>query len=144
MRIDSQAIRLRWEADGSKRDERGKRLFAASEVRAAGYGGLAAVARITSIARSTIERGLDDLDAPPLPPGRVRGWLKADILKGTEKWTPVQGSPRPCAAWLRHDAAKRAFSTTCGDQPAAGQHLSYASGQGRLAWLLAIAPSRSS
>jgi Rhodopirellula transposase DDE domain len=72
MRIDSQAIRLRWEADGAKRDERGKRLFAASEVRAAGYGGLAAVARITGIARSTIERGLDDLDAPPLPPGRVR------------------------------------------------------------------------
>jgi hypothetical protein len=52
MKIDTQGIRLRWEADGSKRDERGKRLFAASEVRAAGYGGLAAVSRITGIARS--------------------------------------------------------------------------------------------
>jgi hypothetical protein len=29
--IDRDAIRLRWEADGSKRDERGRRLFAASE-----------------------------------------------------------------------------------------------------------------
>jgi RNA-directed DNA polymerase len=24
----------------------------------------------------------------------LRGWLKADILKGTERWTPVQGSPQ--------------------------------------------------
>ena len=24
----------------------------------------------------------------------IRGWLKADILKGLERWTPVQGSPR--------------------------------------------------
>src|SRR3981189_875873 len=36
--IDTRAIRLRWEADGSKRDERGKRLFAASGARAAGWG----------------------------------------------------------------------------------------------------------
>jgi len=58
--IDRQAIRLRWEADGAKRNERGRRLFAASEVRAAG------------LARSTIERGLKDLDAPALAPGQVR------------------------------------------------------------------------
>jgi len=24
----------------------------------------------------------------------IRGWLKADILKGLERWTPTQGSPR--------------------------------------------------
>ena len=72
MKIDREGIGLRWAADGSKRDERGKRLFAASEVRAAGYGGLAAVSRITGIARSTINRGEDDLDVPPLPAGRVR------------------------------------------------------------------------
>jgi hypothetical protein len=70
--IDRDAIRLRWEADGSKRDERGRRLFAASEVRAAGWGGLAAVSSITGLARSTIERGLKDLDRPPLARGRVR------------------------------------------------------------------------
>jgi DDE family transposase len=70
--IDVQAIRQRWEADGSKRDERGRRLFAASEVRAAGWGGLAAVSSITGLARSTIERGLKDLDAAPLPRGQVR------------------------------------------------------------------------
>jgi len=70
--IDTQAIRQRWDADGSKRDERGRRLFAASEVRAAGWGGLAAVSDVTGFARSTIERGLKDLDASPLAPGRVR------------------------------------------------------------------------
>src|SRR5580692_7145064 len=31
--IDTGAIGLRWKADGPKRDERGKRLFAASEAR---------------------------------------------------------------------------------------------------------------
>ena len=70
--IDRQAIRQRWEADGSKRDERGRRLFAASEARAAGWGGLAGVSSITGLARSTIERGLKDLDAPPLARGQVR------------------------------------------------------------------------
>jgi Rhodopirellula transposase DDE domain len=70
--IDTQAIRQRWEADGSKRDERGRRLFAASEVRTAGWGGLAAVSNITGLARSTIERGLKDLDTAPLPRGQVR------------------------------------------------------------------------
>jgi hypothetical protein len=70
--IDSDAIRLRWALDGSKRNERGRRLFAASEVRAAGWGGLEAVSTITGIARSTIGRGLKDLEGPPLPTGRVR------------------------------------------------------------------------
>jgi hypothetical protein len=70
--IDWRAIRRRWEADGSKRDERGRRLFAASEARAAGWGGLASVSSITGLARSTIGRGLKDLDAPPLAPGQVR------------------------------------------------------------------------
>jgi len=70
--IERQGIEQRWEADGSKRDERGRRVFAASEARAAGRGGLAAVSAITGVARSTIGRGLKDLDAPPPPPGRVR------------------------------------------------------------------------
>ena len=42
------------------------------EVRAAGWGGLAVVARITGLARSTIGRGEEDLDAAPLAKGRVR------------------------------------------------------------------------
>ena len=70
--IDEDAIRQRWEAVGSKLDERGRRLFAACEVRSAGWGGLATVSRITGLARSTINRGEDDLDGEPLPRGQVR------------------------------------------------------------------------
>ena len=47
-------------------------MFAAGEVRTAGWGGLAVVSRITGLARSTINRGEDDLDAEPLPKGQVR------------------------------------------------------------------------
>jgi hypothetical protein len=70
--IDEAAIRLRWNAVGSQLDERGRRLFAAAEVRTAGRGGLAAVSKITGLARSTINRGEDDLDAEPLPKRRIR------------------------------------------------------------------------
>jgi len=70
--IDEAAIRLRWDAVGSQLDERGRRLFAAAEVRTAGRGGLAIVSKITGLARSTINRGKRDLDAQPLPKGQVR------------------------------------------------------------------------
>jgi len=70
--IDRLGIRQRWEADGSKRDERGRRVFAASETRAAGRGGLAAVSAITGLARSTIGRGVKDLKGEPPLRGRVR------------------------------------------------------------------------
>jgi hypothetical protein len=68
--IDEDAIRYRWDTVGSKLDERGRRLFAAAEVRTAGWGGLAVVSRITGLARSTINRGDDDLDANRLPRAR--------------------------------------------------------------------------
>jgi hypothetical protein len=70
--IDEDAIRFRWETVGSKLGERGRRMFAAAEVRTAGWGGLAVVAGITGLARSTINRGEDDLDAEPLAKGRIR------------------------------------------------------------------------
>ena len=70
--IDEDAIRTRWEMVGSKLDERGRRLFAAGEVRAAGWGSLAVVSQITGLARSTINRGEDDLDAAPSAGGKVR------------------------------------------------------------------------
>jgi hypothetical protein len=73
--IDHAAIRLRYEALGPILDERGRRRFAAAEALAAGRGGVSAVARITGVARSTIDRGLAELrgDAPPAAaPERVR------------------------------------------------------------------------
>ena len=70
--IDEDGIRYRWETVGRKLDERGRRMLAAAEVRTAGWGGLAVVSRITGLARSTINRGEDDLEATPLPRGQVR------------------------------------------------------------------------
>ena len=70
--VDEAAIRVRWDTVGSRLDERGRRLFAAAEVRTAGRGGLATVSKVTGLARSTINRGKADLDAPSLPKGRVR------------------------------------------------------------------------
>ncbi len=70
--VDEDGIQYRWNTVGSKLDERGRRLFAAAEVRTAGWGGLSVVARITGLARSTINRGEDDLDAEPLAKGKIR------------------------------------------------------------------------
>ena len=69
--IDIEAIRARFSQLSPHLDERGRRLFAAAEARAAGYGGIAAVSRATGMAPSTIGRGLKEL-ADRLPPGRVR------------------------------------------------------------------------
>ncbi len=70
--IDENVSRARYEALLPCLDERGRRLFAAVEARTAGYGGVAAVARVTGIARSTIGRGVKDLAGPGLPEGSVR------------------------------------------------------------------------
>ena len=71
--VDPAAIRARYEALSPHLDERGRRVFAAGEARAAGYGGIAAVSRATGIAASTIGRGLDELaDTAGLDRSRVR------------------------------------------------------------------------
>ena len=70
--IDEDGIQYRWATVGRNLDERGQRLFAAAEVRTAGHGGLKVVSRITGLARSTINRGEDDLDGEPIEPGRIR------------------------------------------------------------------------
>jgi hypothetical protein len=59
--IDENAIRARYAAIKDHLDERGRRLFVAAEKAAAGYGGTAAVARATGVARSMIIRGAQDL-----------------------------------------------------------------------------------
>jgi len=70
--IDETLIRMRYEALRRSLDERGRRLFAAAEARAGGVGGVSAVARATGVARSTINRGLKELDAAPQTTGNIR------------------------------------------------------------------------
>jgi transposase len=87
-------------------DERGRRRFAAAEALAAGRGGVAAVSRITGIARSTIGRGLAELRGeaePEAGSGRVR-------RKGAGRPTLVDRDPT-----LLGDLATLVDPTTRGD-----------------------------
>jgi Rhodopirellula transposase DDE domain len=117
--IDEDGIRQRWESIGSKLGERERRLWAASEVQAAGYGALAIVSKVTGIARSTINRGEDDLDEGPLPDGRVRRvggggkpliesnpTLLADLKRLVEPVT--LGSPMQPLLWVSKSREKLA------------------------------------
>ena len=72
MMIDESSLRVRFDALRPSLDERRRRLSAAAEAKAAGYGGIAAVARATKVARSTIGRGLKDLRNPGSLTGEVR------------------------------------------------------------------------
>jgi len=126
--IDEEAIRYRWGSVGSKLDERGRRLFAAAEVRTAGWGGLAVVSRITGLARSTINRGEDDLDAAPLPQGQVRrvgGGRKAVSAKDPRLVPELQrlvepatlGDPERPLQWVSKSMDKLADTLTAMGHP---------------------------
>jgi Rhodopirellula transposase DDE domain len=117
---------MRYDAVSPNLDEKGLRLFAASEALAAGHGGIVAVSEVTGIARSTIGRGLKELaaqdNAPPQ--NRVRrtgGGRKAAVVKQPgliEALTKtiqsaIRGDPEAKLLWvsksLRHlsDALKK-------------------------------------
>jgi len=71
--IDPHPIRKRFTSLSPHLSERDRRLFAATEARAAGYGGIAAASAATGVAVSTIGRGLKELSAlDTLAPDRVR------------------------------------------------------------------------
>src|SRR6202171_2469534 len=121
--IDEAAIRLRWDVVGSRLDERGRRLFAAAEVRTAGRGGLAMVSKITGLARSTINRGKQDIDAQPLPKGRVRraGGGRRSVCENDPGLVPALkrlvepatlGDPMRPLIWVSKSMAKLAAALT--------------------------------
>ena len=71
--IDVENIRDRYQRTQAFLDERGRRLFAANEALAQGFGGVTAVAAATGLARSTINRGIKELRLGMNPIGsRVR------------------------------------------------------------------------
>jgi hypothetical protein len=61
--INLDDIRSRWQLAAPFLDERGRRLFAANEALALGFGGVTATALATGIARSTINRGIGELQS---------------------------------------------------------------------------------
>jgi hypothetical protein len=66
-------IRKKYRSLASALDERQRRLWAATEARAMGRGGVATVARATRLAHTTIRRGMEQLaSGRKVEPGRVR------------------------------------------------------------------------
>ena len=71
--IDEAAIQARYTTVAPLIDERARRLLAGSEALALGRGGVAAVARATGLARTTVQRGVADVRAGERPGrGRIR------------------------------------------------------------------------
>lgn len=68
------AVRARFAQVAAILDERSRRLWAAAEAKAIGYGGVSVVARATCLSRPTIHTGLKELASgiASLPKGRVR------------------------------------------------------------------------
>jgi hypothetical protein len=101
-------------------DERGQRLWAAIEARAAGRGGIAAVVRATDVSESTVRRGLEELDhRERLERGRVRRpgagnrsiretnpTIERDLGKLLEDST--RGDPESPLRWTSKSTAKLA------------------------------------
>lgn len=66
-------LRTKYRALASVLTERSRRMWAATEAQAIGYGGIALVERATGISRSTIQRGTRELEAgTALPAERTR------------------------------------------------------------------------
>jgi predicted dienelactone hydrolase len=80
--INLEEIRSRWQLAAPFLDERGRRLFAANEALALGFGGVTATAMATGIARSTIIAASTSFSPPattstggcavPVPAARAR------------------------------------------------------------------------
>ena len=129
--IDTSAIRARFETLGPFLNERARRLFAASEARAAGRGGVTAVSAASGIARSTIGRGLAELRSEASPSSshirRPGGGSKAKIetepglldALATLVQSAIRGDPEAALLWVsksqRHLAgalAQRGFTAS--------------------------------
>ena len=72
--MDVDSLQEKYEALSPTLNERSRRVWAATEARAIGRGGVGVVAETTGISASTIRRGLRELDSDehPLPPDSIR------------------------------------------------------------------------
>jgi hypothetical protein len=70
--VAEQLVRQKWRLLKATMDERSRRLWAGAEADAIGYGGVAAVARATGMAISTVRKGRDEARAGALPTDVVK------------------------------------------------------------------------
>jgi hypothetical protein len=119
--VDEIAIGEKFRALAGELNERQRRLWAASEARAAGRGGIAATARATGISVPTIRKGIAELESGErLDAGRVRrpgggrhALTKTDLtlLKDLKRLVEAgrRGDPQSLLVWtsksVRHLAA---------------------------------------
>jgi len=100
--VDVGLCRAKYKALASTLTERARRIWAATEARAAGWGGITGVARATGISYSTIQRGLQELKRKrPLALGRIRrpgGGRKKTVDKDPTLLTDLEGLVEPTAS----------------------------------------------
>jgi hypothetical protein len=71
--VDVETIKRKFKALSPTLDERSRRIWAATEAKALGYGGIAVVVEATGISRSTVSRGIRELESErAVEPGRIR------------------------------------------------------------------------
>jgi transposase len=100
--VDLKALRRKYTALESELTERSRRLWAATEARALGRGGIALVEQATGLSRSTISRGLRELESgEALDPGRTRrpgGGRKRTAEKDERLVVDLEGLVEPTAS----------------------------------------------
>lgn len=72
MPIADEALARRFELLFPHLDERQRRIYAAAEARSIGRGGITQVARVSGMARSTVQKAVAELDRGFEVSGRVR------------------------------------------------------------------------
>ena len=101
--MDPKALPAKFTALRGVLTERSRRVWAATEARALGHGGVGLVERATGISRSTIQRGLRELEAggTALPPERTRrpgGGRHATVAKDAALLPDLDALVEPTAS----------------------------------------------
>jgi len=114
--VDLRGCRAKYRALASTLTERSRRVWAATEARALGRGGMALVARATGISTSTIARGLNELRSRArVPPGRVRrpggGW-KRTVDKDPTLLRDLEGLVEPTTSGAPHSPLRWTAKST--------------------------------
>ena len=109
--------------------ERGQRLLLGVEARELGWGGVSAVAQVTAVARSTVQRGRDELEQPAeLPPERSRrpgAGRKSAVAKDPDLVTALEalvdpatrGDPESPLRWTSKSTRHLAAALTASGHP---------------------------
>jgi len=100
--MDIGTLQAKYTALAPALTERSRRLWAATEARALGHGGIALVERATGISRSTIQRGMRELESgQTMDPERTRkpgGGRKRMVDKDAGLLTDLEALVEPTAA----------------------------------------------